>query len=191
MSDGALGGMMGLIPLTIGAGLVMKITDRMMPPDRGRGGSRYGSMEGEQERYEEKKPMKKMHYGSGYGNMGSGGMGSGYGNMGSGGMKKQMGTYGKYAMGMGKGKSNGKPKRTRRSGGATNPSGLTSMMKKEGSKVRQSVAYEGHKFGQGTLGSLPGVGKVTVGKISDIGIGGNRMFDIAKKSMRARTLGRL
>ncbi len=173
MDGGGLDGMTGLIPLVITAGIVQKITERSFPSED-RGGKRLGSMQGEQERYEPKRrtEMKKktgMKSKGLYGGMGSGKFNmSGYGGMG----------------GMGGGK------RKKRSG-VNNPSGLTSMMKKEGSKVKQSVAYEGHKLGSGSMGSLPGVGKVTPGKVSSIGIGGNKIYDAAKHSMKARTLGKL
>ncbi len=150
-----LDGMMGLIPTVVGAGVVMHITDRMMGPN-----SRYGNMQGEQDRYEEKKPMRRgMRYGSNTATRTARARGRRAGSM----MRS----------------------------GRTSPQGLSSMMRKEGSKVMQSVAYEGHKLGKGTLGSLPGVGKVTVGKLSDIGMGGNRMYKAAQGSMRARTLGKL
>ena len=203
MTDGALGGMMGLIPLTIGAGLVMKITDKMMPPDRGSGGSRNGRMQGEQERYEEKKPMRKgmgMGSGMGYGSSGSG-MGSMYGSaMSNGGgsyggkKKKSYGNMGTNSMTRAGAKGNvGKVrgKKTGRAPGGHKPSDLSYMMRMEGRKVMGSVGTESRKVNMKSLGSLPGVGNVSIKGISDIGIGGNKMFDVAKRSMKARTLGRL
>ena len=162
-----LDGMMGMIPMVIAGGVVMKMTDSMMGPN-----SRYGSMEGEQQRHQQptrsksNMKMKGMKSKGLYGGIGSGKFNmSGYGGMGGGKRKKKA--------------------------GVNNPSGLTSLMKKEGSKVKKSVAYEGHKLGSGSMGTLPGVGRVTPGKVSSIGIGGNKIYDAAKHSMKAKTLGKL
>ena len=163
MEGGGLDGMMGVLPFIVVGGMAMHMTDRMMGPN-----SRFGQMSGEQERYQPKERTKMKMKGKGL-----------YGKMGGGGLK--MGSMGYGGFG----------NRRRKKSGVNNPSGLTSMMKKEGSKVKMSVAYEGHKLGSGSMGSLPGVGKVTPGKISSIGIGGNKIYDSAKKSMKARTMGKL
>ena len=167
MDGGVLDGMTGLIPLVITTGIVTKIVDKSFP-SQDRGG-RNGRMQGEQERYEPKR-SNEMNYG--------------YGSMK--GMRRKGSSAGKSMRGKGF-----SAQMKKAAGGATNPSGLTSMMRKEGRGVMKSVAYQGHKLGSGSMGSLPGVGKVTPGKISDIGIGGNKMYDVAKHSMKARTLGKL
>ncbi len=49
------------------------------------------------------------------------------------------------------------------------PGGLGAIMKGEGAKVRRFVGNEKGKLGSGSLGSLPGIGKITLGKLGDLG----------------------
>ena len=154
MTDGALGGMMGLIPLTIGAGLVMKITDNMMGPR-----SRYG------------------------GNMGSRSRDMDYDNddYERGGSKKMRTSVGRLNKKASVGRI--KARKDNRRPGGHKPNELSSIMRSQGRQVRSSVGRESNKVGAGSLGSLPGVGKVTPGKLGSVGFANTGVFKQTHKDM--------
>lgn len=149
MMEGGLGGMMGLIPTVVAAGVVMKVTDSMMGPH-----STYGrNMRGRYSRdmdYDNDGPNSR------------------------GGSKKMRATVGKLSKKASVGRF--KVKRAGRRPGGRKPNELTNLMRSQGRKVKYAVGGESQKVNAGSLGSLPGIGKVTPGKLGSVGFANTNIY---------------
>lgn len=157
MTEGALGGMMGLIPLTIGAGLVMGITDRMMGPKSSYGRNTGGRYSRDMDYDEDDRSYSR------------------------GGSKKMKVSVGKFNRKASVGRI--KAKKAGRRPGGHKPNELSHLMKDQGRQVKYAVGRESSKVGAGSVGSLPGVGKITPGKLGSTGFANTNIFRQTSRDM--------